>query len=699
MDNITFQYPTYYIIACLALGLLGAFLLYWREKKFSGYTQWVLGILAFLRFLAISGLAALLLSPLIKSDKEEIKSPKIILLEDISESVTARTKPETISQYETALALMKEKLAEKYDLSTLQFGSQVIEESDTSSQLRKISNLSQALEQTQNLFADQNIGSVILLTDGLFNEGRNPLYQNLQFEAPLHTVGLGDTTIQRDLSIQQVLYNKVAYLGDKFAIQVDVQAFNAGGQKPKLSISRNNNGRQEQLHSSTLEIKGQDHFQTINAIIDAAQPGINQYRISISQIDNEATYGNNIMDIYVDVLDARQKILLLANAPHPDVAAFNQILNINKNYVVDIKYAQQSFNVADYDLVILHGLPSKLHNIDATLKDMNERKKPRLFVVTNQTDLSNFNKSQDCLTINGGSRSSNEVQAVFADKFNLFELSDAAKNALKRFPPLSAAFGEYTVGPRTHVLFNQKIGAIATAYPLISFSESGGLKTGVISSEGIWKWKLFDFLQHQNFDIVSEILRKSITYITVKEDKRKFRASPSKILYKENEHVQFAGQLYNNNYELVNDPEVSLKIQNEKKESFEFYFSKSEDAYQLDAGIFPAGRYSYNASTVYHGQNYNESGSFTIQEIQLELYNLNADHQLLRSLSQKQGGQFYTIDRMGQLTENLLTDESIKPIIYTRKSTKTILHYQWLFFLLAGLLLLEWFLRRYFGSY
>jgi hypothetical protein len=51
------------------------------------------------------------------------------------------------------------------------------------------------------------------------------------------------------------------------------------------------------------------------------------------------------------------------------------------------------------------------------------------------------------------------------------------------------------------------------------------------------------------------------------------------------------------------------------------------------------------------------------------------------------------------LQDSLLNNESIKPVIYQSNTTKSVIHYRLLFFLILAFLSSEWFLRRYFGSY
>ena len=103
MENISLQYPSWYIIFCLALGLGYALLLYFRDKTFKDQPDFLKRIMAFFRFLTVSLLSLLLLSPLLKSLITDIKKPVIVIAQDQSESVRANMSEEDVLQYQQSV--------------------------------------------------------------------------------------------------------------------------------------------------------------------------------------------------------------------------------------------------------------------------------------------------------------------------------------------------------------------------------------------------------------------------------------------------------------------------------------------------------------------------------------------------------------------------------------------------------------------
>jgi hypothetical protein len=51
------------------------------------------------------------------------------------------------------------------------------------------------------------------------------------------------------------------------------------------------------------------------------------------------------------------------------------------------------------------------------------------------------------------------------------------------------------------------------------------------------------------------------------------------------------------------------------------------------------------------------------------------------------------------IADSIKSKMTVKPVLYQTTKTEPLIHLKWIFGLLAVLLGLEWFLRRYFGGY
>lgn len=699
MDNLTFQYPAWYILLCVLLALGYALGLYFRDRTFreqSAQLNWLLGGL---RFLAVFLLSSLLLSPLLKSSQLDTRKPIVILAQDVSESVAAGIGDDEKAAYRQRLEGLADELSSNYELVEYSFGSEVREAIDTAFN-DKVTNISSLLTSLYDLYSNQNLGAVILASDGIYNEGSNPVYASTRLSVPIYTVALGDTTPRRDVVIKRVFHNRIAYLGDQFSIQVDISAQNCAGRNTTLTVYRVEDGDTRQLQRVPVNIDRNDYFQTQELILDANRSGVQRYRVVVGQVEGEASTVNNVKDIFVDVLDARQKILILADSPHPDITALRQSIIENKNYEVTIAYLTDlQENLAEYDFVIFHQLPSRRFDIGPLIEQLDRLNTSRLFVVGSKTNLSRLNQEQPLVTIIGDGRNTNEVQARVAPGFNLFNLEERVTDNLPNFAPLIAPFGDFEAAGDAEVLLFQRIGRVDTRYPLWLLGEADGHKVGVFCAEGLWKWRLFDYLQHDDHAIFDELISKTVQFLSIKEDKRRFRVNLSKNIYDENEPIFFDAELYNESYELINEPDVSIVITHSDGREFGYTFNKSNKAYTLNAGTLPVGNYRFRASVVVNGRELTYDGQFSVQPIQLELYETTADHSMLRLLSEKYGGRLLYPNDLGALPALIREKGTVKPVIYETVRTRAVINLKWIFFLLLGLLSLEWFLRRYFGAY
>ncbi len=699
MPELSFQYPAWFFALCVLLGLGYAALLYFRDTTFKEQPSWVRRLLFALRWLAITLLSALLLSPLIKKNIVEVKKPIVALLQDQSESVGAVLEGATLDQYKKDWQGLREALNENYEVHELAFGDNVREGVDFGFN-DKVSNLSEALRDVYDRYGAQNLGAIVLASDGIYNEGSSPSYSGAAIASPVYSIALGDTTPKKDLLLKRVFHNNIVYLNDKFTMQIDVAATNCAGAQTVLNIGRREGDNISPIQSIPVNVSGNDFFATKTVELEAKTPGVAQYVISLAKLPGEATTVNNGKEIFIDVLDARQKILLLSDGASPDISAMRQTLDQNKNYAVSTATINDpGLDVGRFDFVVLHNLPSRTNEAAGVLKTLNDKRIPRLFVAGMQTNFAALSQAQGLVTAQSDGGQSDDVQGVFAKQFAAFTLSPRVLEELPKFNPVICPFGNFGANPQAQVVLRKRIGKVDTEQPLLVVGENNGTKIGLFLGEGLWKWRLFDYLQHQNHEIFDEILGKTVQYLSVKEDKRKFRVTLEKTVFNENEPVLFGAELYNDNYELINEPDVAITVKNQQGSEFNFMFNKQGKAYTLDGGILPVGNYSFRATTAFNGQPLNFEGKFSVRPLQLEFFETTANHAALRQLATQYGGAVVAPSGLSSIADLIKNKETIKPVSYQTTQTSPIINLRWIFALLAALLALEWFLRRYFGAY
>src|SRR6476661_4363949 len=117
----------------------------------------------------------LLLAPVISITKNETQKPIVLFLQDNSRSVAVALGKDSAVYRNNAEDLIK-KLSDKYRVVKWGFGNGVQPDS-LFDYTQQATDISSALARAQEFYGMQNLGAVILPTDGRFNQGANPLYQ------------------------------------------------------------------------------------------------------------------------------------------------------------------------------------------------------------------------------------------------------------------------------------------------------------------------------------------------------------------------------------------------------------------------------------------------------------------------------------------------------------------------------------------
>ena len=695
----TFDISQSYILVVLVgfAGLVYGAALYYRDQRFSEKSPWLRYTLFVLRFLAVSFIAFFLLEPFFKTIRQETRKPVLVMAQDASASIGAAHSADTLKKYLTDLDALALALEKDYDVQKIHFGPEVKAGFIDSFSMAS-TDLSAVYRYIDDRFYGIPLAGMILFSDGHFNKGQNPLYLENAKRIPTYALALGDTIKWADISIRNCYYNQIAFQGDSVGIRFDLSAFDTEGKRITATLLEVKDGTARPVHKEVLSIDQKEYFRTVDLAIKADKAGTLHYRIKLDGAGEERNTRNNVRDLFIEVIDSKIRVLIAANAPHPDITAIRQSLGSNPNFEVAVQFMPVQPVLTDKDVVILHNLPSIDGKGRELIQTLRTEKIAHFFITGIQSSIAAFNQAQDLVKIEGTLSSGNEVQARMTENFYAFTLDEFIPQRLRQMPPLTAPYGDYKTAAWTNTLLFQKIGQIETDYPLLSFSDRDGLKTGCLLGEGIWKWRLNEYGREGNHDAIDELLNKSILYLSLKEDKRRWQVQPDKKIWEENERIRFRASYYNASFEPDNQAESNIRITNESGENYEFLFSRKEAHYELDAGFLPPGSYKYTAIHLDGLENESYQGSFIIRPVESELAEREAWHNILMQLSQQSGGELLEPREMGAITD-LLKSKDHKTIIYSQESYVRLLDLKWIFVLLLLLLSGEWFLRRYHGSY
>jgi len=678
MFGITTELPMYYSIICILLGVVYAYFLY-RKNNFQ--SKILTSFLFVFRALVVFVLSFLLLHPITTILHTTEEKPIIVLAQDASISCQNSEDFNKFTQ-------LQESLSDNFEVVSYHYSDEV-SEGFVSEKKGVSTNVSNIMDEVDLKFSGRNLLGVVLSSDGLYNNGSNPLYHKISKSVPFYTIPLGDTSVIKDIRISKVLHNEISFLGNTSPVQVHIKTDKCKGENIKIKLYSGN----KLLQSKSIKVVSNSDFIKADFKIENNRLSLQKYKVVVSGIDNEPYTDNNSNSFFIDVIDSKYKILLLSDVVHPDISAFKSVLDKNKNYQVEIASPTEfTSSFKEYNLVVTFYISNKKSDVLISLKQSNV---PLLmFVSPNSVSLLNSFYPEGSLS---GKNKMQEVTATYNSSFSKFNASPSLQNYFADLPPLYSTFAKYNSSVTSEIIAYQNIGMYATEKPLITLDETLDRKTAIVYAQGIWKWKINDRRGenlHQNFD---ELFSKISQYLLIKEDKSRFRVSHNKKI-QQGKPIEFTAEYYNDNYELNNVKEVSLSLKNEEGKLFNYMFSKTENAsYFLNINSLSPSKYYFTAT--YNTGEEVTKGQFSVLPKQSESSVNTANHQLLYQLSNQSNGFMFPSFNVEQIKDTLVNSSLNRIILHTSEKVESVINKMWILIFLLLLLCTEWIVRKYNGFY
>lgn len=670
-------------------------LLYYKSRDVVELRPWQRALLMSLRFLAIFFVTFLLTGPLIKTLKKIIQNPVFILAIDNSTSVTNFSENAAIVDEKLGMIeKIHQSLNEKFDVVNYTFGEEV-KRGNTPDFKEKRSAYSDVIQSVYNNHFNENIGALLLIGDGINNQGENPLNVARQLTYPVYTLALGDTTAYRDVRVAAIRINRNAFSGNKFPVEIDVRYQGMPNQNIRFSIKY----RGENVFSENIYTLESDGFMTISTYLDAEIKGLQYYTALVESSLEEQNKLNNSQQFVINVLENKQRILIISNGSHPDAGALKDALEGQINYEVSL-FTEEPYPASfkDFNLLVLCQIPSASQSGRQIIDEANRNRVPILMMIGSQTHIPQFNLLGMGTEITLQAGNMEEAQSVVNKSFAAFTLSEKLLENMERFPPLKVPFARYQLDAMWNVIAYQRIRNIETDRPIMAVANREGVKAGIIFGEGIWRWRMYNYLISDSHAEFTELMDKLVQYLAVRDNEDNF-VIDFRPVYNETDPIIMTAEVYNDAFEPINTPEVSLVLRDSTQQEFVYLFDRGSQFYRLDAGVFPPGDYHFEATVEIGNQSYTETGNFAVMPVNIELLETQANHRMLYQLAQQSGGGFFLPTDTDNLIESIMSNSRIKPFTYFQSLLSEILNLRWIFFIILTILSLEWFLRKFWGIY
>ena len=117
--------------------------------------------------------------------------------------------------------------------------------------------------------------------------GLNPEY--LSYNFPVYSIALGDTAKYKDVRIDNILKNDIAFLGNTFPLEISLASNVNKNENSKLKIW--NNG--VKVYEEIITFSKDKDYHTYIVYLPATEVGLQSYNVEVDLLNDERNSINN----------------------------------------------------------------------------------------------------------------------------------------------------------------------------------------------------------------------------------------------------------------------------------------------------------------------------------------------------------------------------------------------------------------------
>ncbi|MFV1884998.1 MAG: hypothetical protein ACMZ7B_10960 [Balneola sp.] len=558
-------------------------------------------------------------------------------------------------------------------------------------------NFANAISQIQEL--EDDFDAAILISDGIITFGRNPSLQAANLSIPLYSIALGDTSRVRDITINNIISNPNGFTDTRHIVEVEVAQ--NGFLDEVISVQLRNSAGTI-LETEDIVFNGSESIKSTEFELELTEPGLQQYSIQITEKLGEWSSENNSGTVSIDVSDSKTRILHLSFEVHPDVKTLRSILEGDQNIELSTltwlggsRFVENSIpDMNEMDLLILHGLPTSTFNVP-DLSGISSI--PTLYLHLPKTRSIRTGPFSEINLIENTGNQLFEV-SLFPDAESTgHPIMELPEIGFQNISPVIGSLRSVSSFPDAIELFKSGFQGIETPNTVISVSERGSIRRATVSS---WGWhKMYQSPIETEKAFVTQLFSNLATWTANDPDERRLKIKPVKQVFSLSDQVIINGNLNNESGEPEPEATIEFTLTPENGEELTANMSnEGNGVYKFESSSLSPGLYSYSATARKSGREIDsQSGEFLVQDSNSELINTVRNDELLRTLANETGGEFFVWNDLEDFWATLNSDdilqqkqELVESYIFPVRS------FFW-FILVLMLLGAEWIGRKYYS--
>ncbi len=661
-------------------------------------------LLIVLRILALTSILFIVFEPQVSLTYVDKIEPKVAVFIDNSRSISFKDSLERADKIKQLSKSFSDKLGNQLQLNT--FGTSLkplntdsIDNIKLMEPETNFSNIFNDLKKT-----DQNYSSVAIISDGIITGGSDPTFTAQKLGISIFTVGVGDSTLQKDIAVKNVLFNQFIYANKPTIIEATIVNNGFGSNNTKAFLYENN------VPVQTKDIVlNENGVNKVSFDYTPKETGEKKMRVIVQNLSGEITKENNKYVFYVNVLNDKLKVLIAAGSPSTDVSMFHQSLSLDENLKVksQVEISPRKFLINpknafpndSADVIILINFPnanSSSEFINQVNNLIRTKNRPFFIAVTQSTSIQRLKQLEQILPFSIGRMSKDVLSTqpeIDESNFGLIFSKDETTSQWDNLPPVLKNSSEFIPKPGSIVLANSKVNNVSLNEPMIIARNIGSQKSIAVLAGDTWKWKLQT--ADKGLTLFDNFLISSVKWLYNQNKQKQFIVRTSKKNYSLGENVDFTAELYNQTYAPIDNAEVKVSIKNGKQNLETMLDNSGNGIYTGSFSANSAGDYEFSGEADYDNVKLkSDIGKFNIGEVEIEKLNTRMDVYFLHTLARETSGKYYNIANSSNLADELLRINSSYSKDKISVDEIILWSNEWTLFLVILLFAVEWFLRK-----
>jgi uncharacterized membrane protein len=628
-----------------------------------------------------------------------------------------------------AQEIWKDKLAEslntRFQVRMYEFGKTLdrIDNVDQAKPDSPATRIGDTLTQIASESSTLPIGAVVLMSDGAENSGgldADTIARIRQARIPVHTIGFGREFLTSDIEIMDVAVPSRALAGSRLNAQVTFRQVGYNGKKTRITISDNG----KVVASQDVVLKTDSTAQTENVVFNAGEAGPRALQIKVEQLPGEENLSNNSLSRLVNVSGRKMRILYFEGEPRWEYKFIRRAVEDDKNVEVlgmvrttTNKILFQGFTTEPpgfpttaeelftYDGLIIGSSEANYFTPaqQQLIRDFADKRGGGVLFLAGRFSLSDGGYARSPLAEIMPVKLPTSEKTFFRD-FSTVALAPAGKDSAivrlvegreanierwKKMPQIAnyQEVGEAKPGAVT-LLEVQPAGK--RSFPLFTIENFGRGRTGVLATEGTWRWQMQQDLK----DMTHEIFWQQVLRWLVQETPGQIQASTPRQVLSDESKVHLRAEVRDKTYQPVSNVRVLGHVVGPDGLSESVTFSPQpleEGVYTLDYTAEKPG--SYLVEVTNSADTSRDVVMFRREDGVAENFRTTQNKELLQKLSEQTGGNYYPASDARKLANEI----SFSDAGLTTHQNLDLWDMPIILLLAIGLRSGEWFARRKWG--